>query len=89
MITLAGIIPYMATDGIYIMEDIQIPGISQGRHGYDNVETFNTLVKFQQTGKFKSDYLTKDEEDYLTLKIKHVELLFNQECNYIMAVIKK
>lgn len=89
MITLAGIFPYMGIDSMYIIEDIQIPGISQGRHGYDNVDTFKTLVEFQRTGKFKSKYLTKDEEEFLSLKIKHIELLFNQEHNYIMAVIKK
>lgn len=89
MISLHGFIPYLSFNGVYIIEDIQIPGISKGRHGYDNTDTLETLIGFQKTGKFKSKYLTDFENNYLSTKIYKIELLFNQEFNYLMAVITR
>lgn len=89
IISLGGFFPYLTSGGIYIIEDIQIPGISNDRHGYNNIETLNTLVNFQQTGVFKNKHLLLEESEFLTKSIQSIELLFNQEYNYMMAVIIK
>lgn len=89
MISLGAFFPHLISEGIYIVEDIQIPGVSNGRHGYDNVDTLKTLIDFQQTGKFENKYLKDKEKEYLNKYIHSVNIHFNQEFNYVMAVITK
>jgi hypothetical protein len=89
IISLGALFPAIKSGGIYIVEDIQIPGISNGRHNYDNIEALNMLTRFQQTGVMSSEHLLPQEAEYLASHIARIEFIFNVEYSYLMAVIVK
>jgi len=67
--------PSVKPGGLYIIEDIHtsFPDLYPG-YGVEADEgnsTFSMILEFIRTGKLESDYLTDDEERYLTQHIEH------------------
>lgn len=51
-------IPLMKVGGIYFMEDIQHP-TTAGAYGYNNMDVYETILRFQETNIFSSPSITE------------------------------
>jgi len=95
-ITFALFFKNLKKGGIFVIEDlhssveVKIPEKRDfwGWGDPNVVTTLEMLEKFQETGKIVSDYLTKEESDYLENNIESVEI-FTVGPTSITSIIKK
>lgn len=87
VVSLGALFKYVIPDGYYILEDISIPG--RPICCANNDETYRMLHKFNETGKMVSEYLTKQEVEYLETHIKSVHIYPDVQNNYCTAIIQK
>lgn len=87
MISLAATFPYVASGGLYILEDMSIPGhqVCCTR----NDRTYEIIEQFKNTGKLVSDCLTKEEIEYLETHVDTIEVYPDIRDAYAVAIIKK
>lgn len=92
-ISLARLFKNIKPGGIYMMEDLADQYYPQGGWNIKDLENFtdvtvNVLDKFNKTGKFKSPYLTKEENEYLESAIDKIILELRQD-NNLAFIYKK
>lgn len=88
MISLGHLFQYVKPEGIYILEDITIPGI-KNCNGMNNDETWYTLNNFILTNKMVSKYLNENEIIYLEEHIKSITLYEDIKKQWMTAIIRK
>ena len=74
MITFSLLFPYLKSNGFYIIEDVVVPENREVINSPNNIETYNTIVNFKNTGIFNTKYLTEDEIIYLKNNILNIEI---------------
>lgn len=87
MISLAHLFQYVKSGGLYILEDISIPG-----HPVcciRNDRTYHTISEFISSGKFTSEFVTDEEKKYLENNISKIELFTDVQNAYVTAIIHK
>lgn len=87
IINLGTAFAYLKSNGMYLLEDISIPG-----HPVcciRNDETYAVLENFINTGKFVTEHLTQEECEYLEKNIKTIELSRDNQDAYCVAIITK
>lgn len=87
MISLAATFPYVASGGLYILEDMSIPG-----HPVcciRNDRTYDIIELFKNTGNLICDVLTKEEIHYLENHVESIEIYPDIKNSYAVAIIKK
>lgn len=87
MVSLGHLFQYVKPGGIYILEDISIPG--RPVCCIRNDETFQVLEDFAKTNKIYSKHLTPDECAYLEENIVSMELHADIQNAYCTAVFIK
>lgn len=95
-ITLAKLFKMLKSDGIFIIEDLHtslevvMPEKKVFGWGEPNKTiTLDMLKNFQKTGIIISDYMSKDEIEYLNNNIKSVEIYKNRSDWSITSIIRK
>ena len=87
MISLGHLFKYVKSKGYYILEDMSIPDreVSCIR----NDETYKIVKEFMETGKITSDYITKEEKNYLEKNVSKIEIFPDIQNAYATAIITK
>lgn len=87
MISIASLFKYIKSGGLYILEDITIPGRSCP--STRNEKTLEVINKYIESGIFESEFIHDEEKEYLEKNIKLVELHKDIKDNYITAIFTK
>lgn len=87
MICLGHLFQYVKSKGLYILEDISVPGHDCCCARNDG--TYETLQNFVTSGKFDNHHLTSDECNYLEKNIKSIEFHMDIQDAYCTAIITK
>lgn len=87
MISLGHLFHYVLPKGLYILEDISVPGHACCCARNDG--TYETLQNFITSGKFKNKHLTSNECKYLENNIMSVEFHMDILDAYCTAIITK
>ncbi len=74
MITFGLLFSYLKSNGYYIIEDVAVPENTKIINSPNNIETYNTILDFKNTGVFNTKYLTEDEINYLKNNILSIEI---------------
>lgn len=87
MISLGHLFQYVKSGGLYILEDLSIPG-------HDvccirNDENYEVIQKFKETGKIISEHILPEEKKYLENNVKSIEIYPDCQDAYAVAVITK
>jgi hypothetical protein len=87
MISLGHLFQYVKSGGIYMLEDLSIPG-------HDvccirNDENYDVIRKFKETGKIESDHILPAEKAYLENNVKSIEIYPDCQDAYAVAILTK
>jgi hypothetical protein len=88
MISFASLFKYVKPKGIYIVEDITLPGVANC-NGMNNNPTWYTLNGFIENKQIISNYLTDEETSYLTDNIDKIILHNDIKNQWATAIIYK
>jgi hypothetical protein len=87
MISLGALFKYLKSGGIYILEDITLPG--KTCFSVRNEKTLETINKYLETGNFESPFITSEEKEYLEKNIKSIEIHKDIQDLYATAIFTK
>jgi hypothetical protein len=88
MISFASLFKYVKPGGIYILEDITLPGVANC-NGMNNNPTWYTLNGFIENKQIISNYLTDEETSYLTDNIDKIIIHNDIKNQWATAIIYK
>jgi FkbM family methyltransferase len=90
IISFSNLFKKLNNGGIYILEDLHTSNIPAYRNWMSyETSTLYLLEEFQKTGKFYSEFLTDEENLYLSNNIEFVEFFRNNMDESITSVIRK
>ena len=86
-ISLGSLFPKVKKGGYYIIEDLDWQPSEIEKE--DSFKTEQLFVSFKKNKKFNSQYLTKDENDYIGNNIENCYMLNNYQGCFKLAILKK
>lgn len=90
-VSLGYLFKYLKAGGYYIIEDVHT-SLYGTDYGVEENEENTTLVminNFIRNGRIESEYMTTEEENYLTTNIRYCNLLSRNSGNSIACIFKK